>query len=131
MIIYLGLLLPISSSDLPLDGNEQLPLCVRSWSCSEWGLPSRIVAYPLVSSYLTVSALPPKMRSIFGGGLLSVALALESPPPGSMELGLSSRTTLRFCTSDHLTYSECYLNICLFYLQWKKHQGGKVVSKTI
>jgi len=58
MIIYLGLLLPVDSSDLPLDGNGQLPLYVRSWSCSRWGLHSRIVTYPLVSSYLTLSSLP-------------------------------------------------------------------------
>lgn len=55
---------------------------------------------PLVSPYLTLSALPLKK-----GGILSVALALKSPSPGvtrhpcPAELGLSSEYTFR----DHLT----------------------------
>ncbi len=42
-------------------------------SCSEWGLPSRLITQPLVRSYRTVSSLP-------FGGLFSVALSLGLPP---------------------------------------------------
>src|SRR5437899_7785179 len=58
-----------------------------AWPCSGWGLPSRPVARPLVSSYLTVaplplpSAFPPRLRAagtpgIEGGGR-SVSVALS------------------------------------------------------
>src|SRR5437867_7187170 len=40
-----------------------------AWPCSGWGLPSRPVTRPLVSSYLTVSPSPlPRRRAVIGGG---------------------------------------------------------------
>ena len=49
-------------------------------SCTRWGLQSGRVARPLVSSYLTFPPLPisPKRERRY----ISVALSLESPPPG-------------------------------------------------
>jgi len=40
MIIYLGLLLPVGSSDLTRERNGQF-LCSSIRSCSKWGLPSQ------------------------------------------------------------------------------------------
>jgi len=40
MIIYLVLLSPANSSDLPESSDGPPPFNARSWSCSEWGLPS-------------------------------------------------------------------------------------------
>lgn len=73
-IIYLGYLLPNTSSDLPLGGDEQPPFD-PFWSCSGWGLQSQLVSKLLVSSYLTFPPLPKKRRYI------SVALSLKSPLP--------------------------------------------------
>src|SRR6266498_4985210 len=51
-----------------------------AWPCSEWGLPSRPVTRPLVSSYLTVAPLPllstgQNASSRSGGRSVSVALS--------------------------------------------------------
>jgi hypothetical protein len=65
-----------------------------------------------VSSYLTLSPLPPENPRVLGGGLLSVALSLGSPPLDVIqhhcpaELGLSSRGASR-TTGDHPVYSHC------------------------
>jgi len=45
-------------------------------SCTEWGLQRASVAGTRVSSYLAFPSLP------VAGRFLSVALSLESPPPG-------------------------------------------------
>ena len=61
-----------------------------AWPCSGWGLPSRPVTRPLVSSYLTVSPLPlprPSPRESLrgdpggtgGGRFVSVALSAGHP----------------------------------------------------
>jgi hypothetical protein len=58
--------------------------------------PAAAVTGGAVRSYRTVSPLPPTQSSRGGGGVLSVALSLGSPPPGvtrhrtSVEPGLSS-----------------------------------------
>src|SRR5207244_6262148 len=53
-----------------------------AWPCSGWGLPSRPVTRPLVSSYLTVSPLPlPPASSRFEGGGRSVSVALSAGHP--------------------------------------------------
>src|SRR5262252_7843347 len=58
--------------------------------------PAAAVAGGAVRSYRTVSPLPPASDAERGGGVLSVALSLGSPPPGvtrhrtSVEPGLSS-----------------------------------------
>jgi len=57
MVIYLGLMLPAGSSNLPRDTTGRRFL-VPAWSCSRWGLQSRAVASTLVSSYLTFPPLP-------------------------------------------------------------------------
>ena len=99
-IIYLRLLLPITSSDLPPDGDEQPPFYSPTWSCSRWGLQSHIVAYMLVSSYLTFPSLPDKQAVYFCCTFLEVTFTGYYPAPCSVELGLSS------CIAcDHLIYS--------------------------
>jgi len=45
-------------------------------SCTEWGLQRASVAGARVSSYLAFPSLP------VSGRFISVALSLESPPPG-------------------------------------------------
>jgi len=55
--IYLALMLPPGSSNQPGDWAGR-PLRPSIWSCSGWGLPSRLITQPLVSSYLTISPLP-------------------------------------------------------------------------
>src|SRR5439155_14372651 len=68
-----------------------------AWPCSGWGLPSRPVTRPLVSSYLTVSPLPaPRRRAVCGvGGLFLWHFPRVTPPgrypaPCPVESGLSS-----------------------------------------
>ena len=66
------------------------------WSCSGWGLPSRPVTGPLVSSYLTVAPLPVRDgRYVFCGTRLGVAPTGCYPAPCPAELGLSSGTDSR------------------------------------
>lgn len=78
------------------------------WPCSEWGLPSRHVAMPLVRSYRTFSPLPtgplgcacgeawrPMMqrgRYLFCGTIREVTLPGRYPAPRPVESGLSSRS---------------------------------------
>ena len=84
--IYLRVQLPVRSSETTEAGEQ--PLC--SLSCTGWGLHDGRVARPPVRSYRTFPPLPIAWR------YLSVALALESPPPAvswhpcSVVLGLSS-----------------------------------------
>ena len=73
--IYLAPMLPSGSSDQP----EGLVRAARGppiWSCSGWGLPSRRVSPPLVSSYLAFS---PLSRFVIGTVWFSVALSVGSP----------------------------------------------------
>jgi len=89
-IISLGRRLLAGSSSLPggrTDRTDPRRRAGRSHTrrlppvrpCSPWGLPSRRVAPPLVSSYLTISPLPrrddEKIRRRAFGGMLSVALS--------------------------------------------------------
>src|SRR5690554_3173966 len=53
---------------------------IPTWSCSEWGLHSRLVTLSLVSSYLTFPSLPNTKINV--RRYISVALSLESPPLG-------------------------------------------------
>jgi hypothetical protein len=103
VIIYLGLLSPTGSSDLPTGKRRAAAfqeLCLTAissltWSCSGWGLHGQHVTILPVSSYLTISTLP---RLKAGGRYVSVALSLKSPSPDviwhpyPMEPGLSSYT---------------------------------------
>ena len=98
MAIHLGRLSPGASRDLPGRRRENPsagePTAAPIWSCSRWGLPCHrryrrrgaLLPHPF-----TLASRPKR-----GGGLLSVALSLGSPPPGvtrhrvSVEPGLSS-----------------------------------------
>ena len=71
--IYLAPELPPGSSDQPGDWAGH-PIYPSIRSCSGWGLPSRPVARPLVSSYLAISPL-----SAWGGRYVSVALSVGLP----------------------------------------------------
>src|SRR5207245_6968903 len=77
--ISLGAASPRPSCGLP--GGDERGRPPPAWPCSGWGLPSRPVTRPLVSSYLTVAPLPPpRRRAVFGGGRsFSVALSAGHP----------------------------------------------------
>src|SRR5438270_10639598 len=99
MAIPLGHSLPSTSRDLP-GRRPETAIAVPIWSCSRWGLPCRLRCRrrgALLPHHFNLAWAKPV------GGLLSVALSLESPPPDvirhrvSVEPGLSSplRTRLR------------------------------------
>jgi len=139
MIIYLGLLSPTSSSDLTRRRKgpflpKQSSGCLSIWSCSRWGLHSQLVTQPLVSSYLAFPPLHPREQrtgsreqnydspskecpnliTVFcflssGMRYISVALALELPPPGVTRhpaLWSPDFPPMHCCTGDHLAYSK-------------------------
>jgi len=90
MTIHLGRLLPTASRDRPGQQSGNWLYVAPIWSCSRWGLPCRHCCQrrgALLPHPFTLTQL---------GGLLSVALSLESPPPDvirhrvSVEPGLSS-----------------------------------------
>ena len=108
IIIYLGRMLPHGSCHPTKDKPGQLSVLKNSvlfWCCSRWGLHSRSVARPLVSSYLAFPSLPAIHRRF-----LSVALSLKSPPVGvthhpcPMEPGLSSCKRCRLHAIISLTH---------------------------
>src|SRR5580704_7387161 len=110
--IPLGRRLPGVSSNLPgrQDPDTIPKLAHASLAPSLFGLaPGGVcraagVAAGAVRSYRTVSPLP-RQNTTHRGGLFSVALSLDSRPPDvirhrlSMEPGLSSPATFRFCRS--------------------------------
>ncbi len=61
-IIYLGLLLPASSCDLPIGQRRAAAFCALFWSCSGWGLHDRYVTIPacelLPHNFNLTTALP-------------------------------------------------------------------------
>ena len=90
VIIHLGCPLPDTSSNLPRRRPGNRPCAASIWSCSRRGLPCHC-------RYRQRGALLPHPFTLtLSGGLLSVALSLESPPPdvirrrASVEPGLSS-----------------------------------------
>ena len=91
-------------------------LCVPPiWSCSRWGLPSRLVAQTLVRSYRTVSPLPwlpltwNAGRFDFCGTFLKVTFSGCYPAPCPVELGLSSDGEIAAC--DHSGYLRSIINM--------------------
>ncbi len=105
MAIPLGRPLPSASCDRPerrRGGTPGTPdrsgaPAAPTWSCSRWGFPCRRRCRrrgALLPHRFTLAARPACRRR--GGGVLSVALSLGSPPPGvtrhrtSVEPGLSS-----------------------------------------
>lgn len=115
-IIYLVLLSPVNSSDLPKPSGQP-KVC--------FGLaPSGVymalsVTAKAVSSYLTFPPLPYKRRFI------SVALSLESPPPDviwhpcPMELGLSSPKIGAIAPPTHTIYRlKRYFPIPHFFFRY-------------
>ena len=82
MVIYLGLMLPAGSSNLPRDTTGRR-FFVPTWSCSRWGLQSRAVACTLVSSYLAFPPLPSakRMAVYFCCTILGVASTGYYPAP--------------------------------------------------
>ena len=98
MTIPLGRSSPNASRDLPGRRRENAPIAVPIWSCSRWGLPCRFrcrTRGALLPHHFNLAAL---LRRSSGrvGGIISVALSLELPPPDvirhrvSVEPGLSS-----------------------------------------
>ncbi len=96
--IHLGRPLPAASSNLPGRRSGDRSSAVPMRSCSRWGLPCPSCCQDggaLLPHPFTLTTPPACLRET-AGGLLSVALSLESPPPGvtrhrvSVEPGLSS-----------------------------------------
>ena len=90
VIIHLGCPLPDTSSNLPKQWPGNRPCTASIWFCSRRGLPCHC-------RYRQRGALLPHPFALtLTGGLFSVALSLESPPPdvirhrASVEPGLSS-----------------------------------------
>lgn len=81
----------------PQDGRAILYVLPRC--CSRWGLHSRNVTKPLVSSYLAF----PSLLSVAGQRYLSVVLSLKSP-----SLGVTQHPALWSPDFPHLTSFECY-----------------------
>ncbi len=99
--ISLGAALPRPSMQPTREHRTGSPL--PAWPCSGWGLPSRPVTRPLVSSYLTVAPLPlPRRRAVVGGWRsFSVALSAGLPAwvlPSILPCGV--RTFLDPAVSD-------------------------------
>jgi hypothetical protein len=110
--IYLGHQLPGASSDLTRGVGGQ-PHPPPIWSCSGWGLPSKPVSRFLVRSYRTVAPLPGTNagRYFFCGTGLKVTLTGRYPAPCPAELGLSSKSTLRYSFRSCLVYSVPILSL--------------------
>jgi len=101
----------------PTTGNDEQPLIFSPiWSCSRWGLHSHIVAYMLVSSYLTVPSLP-FLAVYFCCTFLKVASTGYYPAPCSMELGLSSclSTRLPGLLTHFILYYIIYKNKFIYF----------------
>jgi len=107
--IHLGCTSPCTSSDLPgsLCGphvrarSEDRPACSPIWSCSGRGLPCRRTLPPARCA-LTAPFHPYRPPHPYGrdvlGGLLSVALSVDSRPPGvAWRRALGARTFLHAC----------------------------------
>jgi len=82
------------------------PPAAPTWSCSRWGLPCRVRHRPrgaLLPHPFTLTS----VAEATGGGLLSVALSLGSPPPGvtrhrvPVEPGLSSTSLKALASKGH------------------------------
>ncbi|EMS71765.1 hypothetical protein CTER_2237 [Ruminiclostridium cellobioparum subsp. termitidis CT1112] len=111
--------------------------CVPPRRCSRWGLHSRQVTMPLVSSYLTFPSLPLRKRELkcqsgknhfniplptTGTAVYLCCTFLKVTFTGSYPAPLpyGARTFLMYafsgCTCDHLAYSIIYLNIFNFII---------------
>lgn len=107
-IIYLGLLLPIGSSDTTRERDgpplETKISCSPIRSCSRWGLHSRIVTYTLVSSYLAFPPLPDKPGGI---SLLHFPQSrLHWVLPSTLPYGARTFLSRTMYGSDCLAYSH-------------------------
>ena len=113
MIIYLGHLLPNSSSDTTREHIGPMHFSSPIWSCSRWGLHSHTVASVLVSSYLAFPPLPQNMVRIFYGGISLLHFPwshLHRGLPGTLALRSSDFPLPPRGSSDHPTYSMIYFN---------------------
>ncbi len=90
----------------PTRGQAGRPWSPPIRSCSGWGLPSRPVSWPLVSSYLTISPLPLDMLGAvcFCGTFRRVAPPGSYPASCPVEPGLSSLLHIKAKKSDHPVY---------------------------
>ncbi len=124
MAIPLGRPSPDASRDLPGQRLETA-IAVPIWSCSRWGLPCRLRCRrrgALLPHHFNLAA-------DYRGGLLSVALSLELPPPDvirhrvSVEPGLSSHlraTRFGGRPSGHLTHSGILLQFARMSISWSR-----------
>ena len=99
----------------PTTGKQRaVAMNIPTWSCSEWGLHSRLVTLSLVSSYLTFPSLPNTKINV--RRYISVALSLESPPLGITQHSalwssdFPHTQSLTDCVCDHSIYSYLLLN---------------------
>ena len=86
---------------------------MRSRCCSEWGLHGNSVTIFPVSSYLTFPQSPITWH------LFSVALSLESPPPGITRHPAlwSPDFPHALCARDHLTYFHSILTFLFLFVK--------------
>ena len=113
MIIYLGHLLPNSSSDTTREHIGPMHFSSPIWSCSRWGLHSHTVASVLVSSYLAFPPLPLN-NLIFSGGISLLHFPwshLHRGLPGTLPYG--ARTFLSPLTGAAITQLTQFIYLFL------------------
>ena len=103
VIIYLVLMLPPGSSDLP--ESRRATVCFLFGLASDGVYTAFSVTRQAVVSYTAFSPLP--LRAvIFCCTFLGVTSTGRYPASCPMKPGLSSPAAFRFCSRDHLSYSK-------------------------
>ena len=108
-VIYLRLLSPVASSDLPTGQRRVIFISAPAWSCSGWGLHSQLITQLLVSSYLTFPPLPELQAVYLCCTFPGVASAGCYPALCPVVLGLSSPAlagAVAFLTQNHILLSN-------------------------
>ena len=110
VIIYLVLMLPPGSSDLP--ESRRATVCFLFGLASDGVYTAFSVTRQAVVSYTAFSPLP--LRAvIFCCTFLGVTSTGRYPASCPMKPGLSSPAAFRFCSRDHLSYSK-HSNFTIF-----------------
>ena len=103
VIIYLVLMLPPGSSDLP--ESRRATVCFLFGLASDGVYTAFSVTRQAVVSYTAFSPLP-LWAVIFCCTFLGVTSTGRYPASCPMKPGLSSPAAFRFCSRDHLSYSK-------------------------
>jgi len=133
VIIYLGSMLPLSSSSPPIPSSKKklngqfFFLCGHkktgsTWPCSEWECQTFDITAKPVSSYPTISPLPSRI----GGCIFSVAVSFPSPRTSCyeafcpMEFGLSSPSIKNEATTGFTLDQRTKLAVHYYNSQYDK-----------